>query len=367
MVISSEMLFEDAAEAFYQLRMVDPDAPEGYVRENTLAGYRRHIASLKLFFAGLRLEEIRWFHMKAYQKARRRGDPPFLRYRRPQDAREKHLKDGTVIPAKGKTPCAAKPQQVNQEMDFLKRLKFLGDCWTDEDRKYYRSLQEEESDVPRAATPEQQMHWLDAARGEPDLMVIFYYSLVAFDTCCSPNELQRLRLGDVRLGYQMINIPWPCAKNRFRHREIAIEDTNTLWALNELLRRARELGSGPAETHPTHYLFPFRDPKTRRYDPTRPMTSSGLKKQWQRVRDAAGMPWFRFEDTRHTGATRLAEQGVPVDIIVARMGHCDDKMRQHYTHISLAAQRSWLRKGPQRVYSIEAHPESFPHRARIRY
>ena len=76
------------------------------------------------------------------------------------------------------------------------------------------------------------------------------------------------------------------------------------------------------------------------------MTGSGLKKLWEEVREASGLPWFRMYDTRHSGATRLAEAGVPTEIIVARMGHCSDQMRRHYTHISSEAQRMWLRKSP---------------------
>ena len=68
-----------------------------------------------------------------------------------------------------------------------------------------------------------------------------------------------------------------------------------------------------------------------------------LKKLWQEVRNASGIAWFRPYDTRHTGATRMAESGVPPEIIMRRLGHASDRMRQHYTHIFEQAQRMWPR------------------------
>jgi integrase len=105
--------------------------------------------------------------------------------------------------------------------------------------------------------------------------------------------------------------------------------------------------------NPQHYLFPFcitRKKKGERYDPERPMTSSGLKSPWQEVREATNLLWFRPYDTRHTGATRYAENGTPVDVIVARMGHANDRQRALYTHISLEAQRRLARNTPAAGY-----------------
>jgi integrase len=89
-----------------------------------------------------------------------------------------------------------------------------------------------------------------------------------------------------------------------------------------------------------HYLFPIRRVRDE-YDPTQPMSTSGLKKLWQEVREASGLTWFRPYDTRHTGITRQAEHGVPIEIIKAKAGHVSNRMSQHYTHVSLAAQRKW--------------------------
>ena len=75
------------------------------------------------------------------------------------------------------------------------------------------------------------------------------------------------------------------------------------------------------------------------YDPTQPMSDSGLKKRWEEVRTAAGLEWLRPYDLRHTAITRMAEAGVPIQVIMSFAGHVSLKMQQHYTTISGMAKR----------------------------
>lgn len=356
MLVGPDSLFQEAAEAWYSYRTTDIKIPGiQYKAENTLAADRRQIESLKLFFHGTRLSDIHWYNMRSYQAARASGAEPFLRFRRPQDAKPRKFKGGVVVPPKGKTPCPAKPAQINQETTLLKRLKKLGGCWTVEDEGLFMPLQKSEPDVPRSLSPDEQYHWLQVSSQNPAWQIVFDYSMAAFDTCCSPNELRMLRLGDLKLAYDVIRVPWPAAKNKHRHREIAGLMPETHDAFRRLTARARELGAGDPVLCPSQYLFPRRLRRAKKkesanlwlYDPTRPMSDSGLKKPWDQVRAASGLTWFRIEDTRHTGATRLAERGVPADIITARMGHIRPYMRQHYTHISQHAQRGWVTGGRQ--------------------
>lgn len=334
--LTPDLAFESAAQIFIQLRTLEtaPGLGARYARRNTIKAYERQKKSLELFFGGMPLREIHWWNLRAYQEARLAGKDPFVRYRRPQDA--KPGKDGR--PPKGMSPCPAKPGQVNHEVGFLKRLKALAGCWSAEDDKYYCPLQRDQNEVQRSLTPEEQSLWIDACRARDRWNVILWYSVVAFDTCASVGELRQLRLPDVNLRHQLLNVPWPASKNRFRHREIVLESADTLWALEQLLRRAWEMGA----RDPQHYLFPFRN-RRGESDPTKAASESFLKKLWQEVRDASGLKWFRSADTRHTGATRLAEAGVDVRIIMRRMGHCSPRMQEHYTHICEQAQRRWLR------------------------
>jgi integrase len=53
-------------------------------------------------------------------------------------------------------------------------------------------------------------------------------------------------------------------------------------------------------------------------DPTRPMSGSGWKKAWHKIRAKAGLGNFRFYDGRHTVITTLQEKGVPDWVIQAQ-------------------------------------------------
>ena len=325
--ISADLSFREATEKYMQLRSVaaTPGAVSArYIRPRTEQDYKQKFVSTSLFFGEMKLGDIHWYHLKSYQAARTAGDPPFIRRRRPHE------------PA---GPCPAKPKQVNQELRLVKKLKSMAGCWTPQDNEYFEFLQEEESDVERALTPEQQQRWLDVCRSSQRFELILWWSICSFDLLTSTNELRGLQLGNIQMQHRLVRIPWPASKNRFRHRTIPIESPECLWAFERLIARAYDLGA----RDPQHYLFPFKITRSKTCYPDRPMTESGIKKLWEEVRVAADLRWFRPYDSRHTGATRLAEAGVPTEIIVARMGHATDKMRRHYTHITEQAQRAWLR------------------------
>lgn len=334
--ISADSTFDKAIDHYIELRTVKGNSAR-YVSANTARMFRAHKESLLLFFRGMRLCDIHWFHLRAYQAARTAGTDPFIRYIRPQDAKPRVI-NGVQVPAKGKAPSPCKPQQCNQELATLKKLKTLSGCWTAEDDAYYETLTPDNSGLPRSLTPQQQHDWLEVSAARERWAVVHHWCVVAIDATMSPNEEDGLRIGDVNLRQRIITVPWPCAKNKYRKRTIAIEDADCLWSLDRLLARAYDLGS----SEPQNYLFPFGI-RGGGHDPKRPMTGSGLKRLWQEVRDATHLSWVDRYGMRHTGATRRAENGWPIDMIMSRMGHATEEMRQHYTQISIAAQRRWLR------------------------
>lgn len=348
-----ELPFSEAAALYLSLREVDarPGASHAqYIRGTTLRSYRQYARSLNLFFGAIPLREIHLGHWRSYQALRAAGEPPFVRRRRP------HEEPG---------PCPAKARQINQELALLRVILRRALCWTAEMEHYAEDLREDGAEVPRALTPEQQARWIEVSRSNPRWEIVHWYSLLAFETTCSTNELRGLRIGDCSVRNQMIDVPWASAKNRYRCRSVAVEGADALWALERLLSRAAELGA----CSQLHYLFPFRDSRSGQYDASRPMTVSGLKRRWEEVRTASGLGWFRCYDTRHTAITRLAERGVPIEVIKARAGHVSDRMSQHYTHISLAAQRRWMQQPlmpgpvaprPQPPYAPHWEPRPHP-------
>jgi integrase len=138
----------------------------------------------------------------------------------------------------------------------------------------------------------------------------------------------------MNLRHQILAVNRRYGKNKWRRREIPITDSRCEWALERLLDRSIEL----VGKSPEHYLFPFRI-RVNHFDGLHHMGDTGIRKQFDGVRNAANLRWFRQNGWRHTAITRFAEAGVPIATIMARAGHCSPKMTAHYTHISMQAER----------------------------
>jgi integrase len=339
--ISPELPFATAAALWLDSRSfrVPGAISARYIKPNTEKSYGNYIRTLNLFFGALRLEKIHIGHLRQYQEARVTGAEPFIRYRNPQDAKPKKLRDGTVLPAKGKVPCPAKPKKANQELATLRLIMRRGNCWTQEMDEFYERFEEQEPDVPRALSPEEQQRWLDVAGFKPRWHLVYWYSVLAFNTAMSTDEIRALRIGDVNLYHSIVSVPPTAGKNRHRIRTIPLYSADVKWAAEQLLARARDLGAAD----PQHHVFPFRRPP-RPFDASKPMTVSGIKTLWCEVRDAANLKHFRPYDTRHTAITRWAEAGMHIAEIMALAGHMTRRQSEHYTHISNAVKMRALAK-----------------------
>jgi hypothetical protein len=72
--------------------------------------------------------------------------------------------------------------------------------------------------------------------------------------------------------------------------------------------------------------------KTReKWDVTQPMKT--WVKSWRKLMAACNMPGFRFHDLRHTFRTQGAEAGVPLEVMMAQLGHMDRETSLEYVHI----------------------------------
>ena len=55
------------------------------------------------------------------------------------------------------------------------------------------------------------------------------------------------------------------------------------------------------------------------------------------MKKAAGLVGFRFHDLRHTHITHAVEAGVPIEVIMAQVGHVSADMTRYYTHLGTNA------------------------------
>ena len=150
----------------------------------------------------------------------------------------------------------------------------------------------------------------------------------------SSDEIRTLRQGDINLTHQIVAVNRKAGKNKHRRREVPLTDAAAVLGTRAASGEVHRLAGKSPETH----LFPIRVARNR-FDGEFHMGETGIRKQFEAVRDAAGVPWFRLNGWRHTAITRMAEAGIPIATIMARAGHCSPKMTAHYTHISMQAER----------------------------
>ena len=339
--LSASMSFFEASTSFLGCRAIlNTRGRVQYIAPRTYRDLQTYLKTLGKFFGGLRLDQIHGGHLASYQLARANGDAAF-EYKRGERA---------VVTCVG----AAK---INDELAVLKRMLTGAQAWTPQLEATYMTLQEPESEIQRALSPEQQEKLLQTAAAVPDWNVIWWYGMVALHTTFSSDEMRTIRQGEINLTYRILGVNPRYGKNKFRRREIPLTDPGCIWALERLIDRSIELGG----RGPEKYLFPRRQVRGR-YDGDLPMSETGLRKTFEAVRKAAGVPWFRLNGFRHTAITRMAEAGVPIAIIMERAGHVCPKMTAHYTHISQQAHREAMeqmdwqqtRKPPGSVTSIAA-------------
>lgn len=311
-----ELPWNKAFERWISNRVVKRDGAATnarYISDRTEWDYRQYARALGKFFGDLRLSEIHAGHIREYHRGRAFCDPDVARWDRRAGA-----------------------NRIRKEVGLLVRVMKSAGAWTEELEGQFQPLAPVHNDVPRAMSPQEQAEFLRVAASRQRFALVYCYAVVALQTTASTNELRGLRLADIDLFQGVVQVRSASAKNKYRIRTIPVPTAEGVQCLERLLSRARQLGSGK----PEHYLFPMRLSRCE-YDPCSPMSDSGLKKLWAEVRDAAGLPWLRPYDLRHSGLTRMAERGVPIHVMMAYAGHMSMRMQQHYVSVSSASMREW--------------------------
>jgi len=320
--LTPDLLFPAAFEIWMSHRRIETNGVRtnaSYLAPKTDRDYVVCAKALEKYFGCLRLGDIHAEDLMEYQQARASCDPEVCR--------------GGF----GTWAHAAGANCIRKEIALLTRILKSARAWDEEEmRADLQNLRPYQSDEIRALTAEEQHRFLHVASSREDFRLVYCYAIVALQTTAGSSEMRHLRLGDVFLEDRILRIQRMGAKNKYRIRAIPLVTEDAIWAMGQLLDRARSLGA----INPSDYLFPIQEARGY-YDPSRPMSESGFKKPWDRVRRAAGLPALRIYDLRHTGITRMAEAGVPLPVAMSFAGHMSQKTQQHYIAISMAAQRSW--------------------------
>jgi integrase len=115
----------------------------------------------------------------------------------------------------------------------------------------------------------------------------------------------------------------------------------------------------PLKGHHAEHVFTYvcRRPKKGQVKGQRyPITYTGAKSEWQRLRGRAGVKGFRFHDVRHDMATKLLRATGNLKLVSRALNHSDVKTTARYAHVlddevadalqSLAEARNSPKKSP---------------------
>jgi integrase len=294
------------AELYFEWKLAD-NSPATVARER-----RMFNNVLKFFGPQIPVKYIRLPKIRQYQIERRKQISPTM-----------------------KQPVTAR--SVNYEMQLLRGVMAYADCRTEHLAARYKPLRAVKSRAGKIGSKEQLINLIHTARANENWKVAFWCGAVAAGTGCRGSEVRNLQLKDISSLKGKIRIIRENAKSRKERQPLLMALAE--WGLHQLLLRAQGLGA----TEPDHYLLPLNVAKSRHlckqrtgdWDVNRPMTS--WVHGWRKLTQACGMKGFRFHDLRHTFRTHGAEAGVPIEVMMAQLGHMDRETSLEYVHIQQRA------------------------------
>lgn len=167
----------------------------------------------------------------------------------------------------------------------------------------------------REASKDEEAKFIASLR--PDYVPVFRFAILSG---CRMAEIVGLTWSTV----DFFNRSFTVTGKGDRSRTIPMTDAihSLLWSLKD---------------HHATAVFTYQAVKTRdgrerkeRY----PITIDGLKSQWRRAKEKAGVPDFRFHDTRHTAATRLVRATGNLKLAQKLLGHTEIATTSRYSHVT---------------------------------
>jgi integrase len=225
----------------------------------------------------------------------------------------------------------ASNRTVNMDVGVLRRLLKRFKHWHRLEDDVKMLTESGGAPIGRVLSTDEQDRLFRVAEGNPEWLHVYCAAMLAANTSMRGVEIKHLRRKDIDLEAQALHIRR--SKNEGSKRVLPLND-DALNAVKTMLRRADELG----HTDPEHYLWCAN--QHHKFDPTKPARKWDTA--WRALRDAAGLPGFRFHDLRHTVVTELLEAGEPDHVVESITGHLSRRMLEHYSHIRLAAKKQAL-------------------------
>jgi integrase len=204
-----------------------------------------------------------------------------------------------------------------------------------------RKKRGEKKRVGRALTDDEREFLFEVAKAGPkDWWVAVLFAKVALNTSARPGEVTGatggIQLFDINLQERVVHIRGTKTDKSDRWEPLNDE---AFEAVVEAIERLKSLTKHLGPVQPEWYLFPFFNQKTRKHDPTKSQRS--IRRAWEKLRSAAGLPWLRPNDLRHTVASAMAhDPQTSQEDTKEIMGHETVKMTEHYQHLEMKKKRA---------------------------
>ena len=251
-----DLTFIDAAHLWIELNSAS-------VSPRTAAGYPGYAKRLSAYFAKTKLREIGIKQIREYQAS-----------------------ESAVIAA----------STVNHQITFLSHILGEAGIW-ETIQPHYHPLKANPRQRP-VLTEEEELRLFRTAMNSPYWKIAYLASLIVAATTLRPNQVRQLRLSDIDLPNNRLLI-----RAESTLIPVPLNDT-AVWAIKELMERAKQLGAGL----PEHDLIPHRARNRGRPIVTEPQGS--WKRAWRRMCEAASLPDLQMFDLTHSSIVRiLAERG----------------------------------------------------------
>lgn len=229
---------------------------------------------------------------------------------------------------------------INKEVMLWSMILRKAKLW-DRVEDDYKPLKTQASDIGQALTRQELKKLMRVAGGNPDWFVVFYAAVLAANTGLRGGEVKKLRVNVVDLKERCLRVLRATAKTDGSSRPIAL-NADALEAAKLLIQRYRDiLTRENLKPKPEHYLLPKHlsrishgeEKGARGFDPMQHQTYWDTA--WTSLTTAAKLPDFRFHDLRHSYITDMVRRGIPLERIMAQVGHLSSRQVRHYTHLAL--------------------------------
>lgn len=239
----------------------------------------------------------------------------------------------------------AKNRTVNMDVGALRQVLKRFKQWRRLEDDVTMLTEKGGAPIGRALTGDEQRRLLEMAQSNDEWEHVYCAAVLAGNTSMRGCEVKQIRRRDVDHDKHLIHIR--NSKNETSKRVIPL-NAPALAAVERMLARADKLG----HTNPDHYLWCAS--QYHKFDPTEP--AANWNSAWRALRTAAGLPWLRFHDLRHTVVTELLEAGEPDHVVESITGHLSRRMLEHYSHVRIKAKKDALDRLDQRRRGVEPMP-----------